>query len=264
MLFWRESPRWLIQRKKYAKAAEELNALAKWNGVDIRFQESDLLQVQVGSTHDSEKIYSLWHLVSSKKLIAYTLVMCLSALTVEMCVAVFIFDVQVLAGSPFVNIALYGMLRLWVPFFIFFMETKNCTWFATTALCYLGVLFLSSVNGTGVLRTILALIGGIINSSIFFTIYKQYSIEIYPTLMRAMAVGAFGVVERIGGGLAPQLVNMNKWAWPGSAIAITTFILILSAISGAIILPETKNAAMADMVETKDGKSFEKEVESQL
>uniref|UniRef100_A0AC35FKT1 Uncharacterized protein n=1 Tax=Panagrolaimus sp. PS1159 TaxID=55785 RepID=A0AC35FKT1_9BILA len=204
MLFWRESPRWLIQRKKYAKAAEELNALAKWNGVNIRFQESDLLQVQVGTTHDSEKIYSLWHLVSSKKLIAYTFVMCLSALTVEMCVAVFIFDVQVLAGSPFVNIALYGLLRLWVPFFIFFMETKNCSWFghrtlfvasqSTTALCYLGVLALSTINGTGVLRTILALIGGIINSSIFFTIYKQYSIEIYPTLMRAMAVGAFGVV----------------------------------------------------------------------
>lgn len=50
-----------------------------------------------------------------------------------------------------------------------------------------------------VLRTILCLIGGIINSSIFFTIYKQYSIELYPTLMRAMAVGTFGVIERIGG-----------------------------------------------------------------
>lgn len=50
-----------------------------------------------------------------------------------------------------------------------------------------------------ILRTILCLIGGVVNSSIFFTIYKQYSIELYPTLMRAMAVGTFGVVERIGG-----------------------------------------------------------------
>ena len=82
--------------------------------------------------------------------------------------------------------------------------------------------------------------------------------------MRAMAVGAFGVVERIGGGLAPQLVNMNKWAWPGSAIAITTFILILSAISGALILPETKNAAMADVVETEEHRNSGKEAESQL
>ena len=75
--------------------------------------------------------------------------------------------------------------------------------------------------------------------------------------MRAMAVGAFGVVERIGGGLAPQLVNMNKWAWPGSALATTTCILILSVIAGALILPETKNTAMPDVVDTKNPKTEE-------
>lgn len=43
-------------------------------------------------------------------------------------------------------------------------------------------------------RTGLTLIGGVINSGIFFTIYKQYTIDLYPTLMRGMAVGAFGVM----------------------------------------------------------------------
>ena len=52
MLFWRESPRWLIQRKRYAKAAEELNALARWNGVEVCFRDTDLMQVEVGTTHD--------------------------------------------------------------------------------------------------------------------------------------------------------------------------------------------------------------------
>ena len=128
---------------------------------------------------------------------------------------------------------------------------------AMTAFCYFLVLILSALpSSTPILvtKTVFAILGGIINSSIFFTVYKQYSIELYPTLMRAMAVGAFGVVERIGGGLAPQLVNMNKWAWPGSALATTTCILVLSAIAGALILPETKNTAMPDVVDTKNPK----------
>uniref|UniRef100_A0A7E4VH11 MFS domain-containing protein n=1 Tax=Panagrellus redivivus TaxID=6233 RepID=A0A7E4VH11_PANRE len=262
MLLWRESPRWLIQKKQYHEAAKELNSLAKWNGTDVRFTENDLLVVEVASEHGTDKVYSLWHLVANKKLVAYSVVMALSALTVEMCVAVIILDVQILAGNPFVNVALYGILRLWVPFFIVFIETKGSTCLgrrtlfvgsqATTALCYLAVLFLSTASvssSTGVAKTVIAMIGGIINSSIFFTVYKQYSIELYPTLMRAMAVGTFGVIERVGGGLAPQLVAMNKWAWPGSALAVTAFVLILSAIAGAIVLPETRNARMPDTVD---------------
>ncbi|KAE9551894.1 hypothetical protein FO519_004885 [Halicephalobus sp. NKZ332] len=271
MLFWRESPRWLIQKKRYSEAAKELNSLAKWNKCKVKFSESDLMEVEVMENQDSEKIYSLWHLVSSKKLIGYSVVMILSALTVEMSVAVIIFDVQVLAGSPFVNIALYGILRIWVPFFIVFMETKSCSWFgrramfitsqSTTATCYLLVLLLSAVSpSTSVLKTVFAILGGIMNSSIFFTVYKQYSIELYPTLMRAMAVGTFGVVERIGGGLAPQLVNMNKWAWPGSALATTTCILFLSVFAGAFILPETRNIAMPDVVDVKNPKTDETSV----
>uniref|UniRef100_A0A915E9R0 Major facilitator superfamily (MFS) profile domain-containing protein n=1 Tax=Ditylenchus dipsaci TaxID=166011 RepID=A0A915E9R0_9BILA len=85
------------------------------------------------------------------------------------------------------------------------------------------------------------------NSGMFFTIYKQYSIELYPTLMRAMAVGAFGVVERIGGALAPQLITMNAWAWQGSAITVTTALSLASLVAGYIILPETRGESMPDV-----------------
>ncbi len=76
------------------------------------------------------------------------------------------------------------------------------------------------------------------NSSIFFTIYKQYSIELYPTLMRAMAVGCFGVVERIGGALAPQLINLNSLGWEGTALTVTTALAAVSLVSGYVLLPE--------------------------
>ncbi|TKR83300.1 hypothetical protein L596_016920 [Steinernema carpocapsae] len=263
MLFWIESPRWLIQKRRYAEAARELNTMNKWNRMDIHFTADDLTSIQVQSS-DSTQVFSIWHLVSTKKLILYTIVMFTSALTVEMCVGVIIFDVQVLAGNPFLNIALYGILRLWVPLFIVFMEAKN-DWFgrrvlfissqSITAICYALVLALSiypeSNTTMWVTRSFLAMIGGMVNSSIFFTVYKQYSIELYPTLMRAMAVGTFGVVERIGGALAPQLVNMNQLYWPGTAMSVTTVVIAISLVTGFLILPETKNAAMPDVYKKK-------------
>ncbi|KAK0404851.1 hypothetical protein QR680_017666 [Steinernema hermaphroditum] len=276
MFFWIESPRWLIQKRRYAEAAKELTTLSSWNRVDLHFTADDLTSIQVQSV-ESAQVFSIWHLVSTRKLICYTLVMVASALTVEMCVAVIIFDVQVLAGNPFLNIALYGILRLWVPLFIVFMEARS-NWFgrrvlfissqcessvtiakslplAITAVCYALVLALSvypeSNTAVWIFRSCLAMIGGIVNSSIFFTVYKQYSIELYPTLMRAMAVGTFGVVERIGGALAPQLVNMNQIYWPGTAIAVTTVVIVLSLVTGFLILPETKNAAMPDVYRKK-------------
>ena len=79
------------------------------------------------------RIDSVWHLFSGPKLSAYSLVMILSALTVEMAVSVIIFDVQVLAGNPFLNVALYGLLRIWVPFFVILFESKS-QWFGRRAL----------------------------------------------------------------------------------------------------------------------------------
>ncbi|KAI1709300.1 sugar transporter domain-containing protein [Ditylenchus destructor] len=255
MLFWRESPRWLIQKRRHTDACRELNAISAWNGCSVRFKPEDLSGIHLSDSADKCKIYSLWDLFATKKLALYSMVMIFSALTVEMCVGVIIFDVQILAGNPFLNIAFYGLLRIWVPFFIVLMEARS-TWFGRRLLFISSQFLLMMVllppvlyDNTffGVLRTVLMLVGGVVNSGIFFTIYKQYSIELYPTLMRAMAVGAFGVVERVGGALAPQLITMNAWAWQGSALTVTTCIALVSLITGFIILPETRNSSMPDV-----------------
>ncbi|KAF8384035.1 hypothetical protein PRIPAC_73177 [Pristionchus pacificus] len=96
---------------------------------------------------DSSRSYSCSDLFSTRQLSLYSLVMILSALTIEISVAIIIFDVQVLTGNPFVNIAMYGALR--------------------------------------------------------------YCIELFPTVIRGVAVGSFGVVEKIGGAIAPQLIILS-------------------------------------------------------
>lgn len=81
-----------------------------------------------------------------------------------------------------------------------------------------------------------------------FLLIKQF-IELYPTVIRALAVGAFGVIERIGGAIGPQLINMNRSVWPHSSITITTLVLLSSLVAGYIILPETRDQSMPDVLE---------------
>uniref|UniRef100_A0A915AT57 Uncharacterized protein n=1 Tax=Parascaris univalens TaxID=6257 RepID=A0A915AT57_PARUN len=185
MLFWVESPRWLIQKKRYDEAASNINRISRWNGCTSTFCADNLLQIKVMDEHRTT-CFSIGALVSTRKFLAYSFVMFMSALTVETCIAVIIFDVQVLAGNPFLNVALYGILRLWVPLFIVLLEA-NAKWFGRrtlfissqgfTMICFASVVLLSlfpPIHSLTVLRTCLAMLGGVVNSSIFFTVYKQY------------------------------------------------------------------------------------------
>ncbi|KAI6190943.1 Solute carrier family 22 member 4 [Aphelenchoides bicaudatus] len=251
MLFWVESPRWLIQRRRFQEACNSLNTIGNWNGAKKKFGVDDLIKMQI-KVEPRSQMYSIKDLFINKKLFQYSIVMILSALTVELCVGCWL-------EIPFLNVALYGALRLWTPFFVIYADTQTIgrRWLFIASqtfsiVCYSIViasnLFPVSL-ASNIIRSVFALFGGVVNSSIFFTVYKQYTIELYPTLMRAIAVGAFGVVERVGGAMAPQLINMNSWAWSGSALSITTLIMCLSLIAGCAILPETKDADMPDIQE---------------
>ncbi|VDK56184.1 unnamed protein product [Anisakis simplex] len=173
MLFWLESPRWLIQKKRYTEAAFNINRISYYNRSQETFSPNDLVHIKV---HDGDRrmFLSIGALISTPNLTAYSFVMFMSALTVEMCVAVILFDVQA---------------------------------------------------------------------------------KLYPTVIRAMAVGVFGVVERIGGGLAPQLITVNHLVWSQAAVTVTTVVVFISLLSGYMILPETRNASMPDLIESASEKS---------
>uniref|UniRef100_A0A0N4ZR11 MFS domain-containing protein n=1 Tax=Parastrongyloides trichosuri TaxID=131310 RepID=A0A0N4ZR11_PARTI len=260
LLFWEESPRWLIQRRKFKEGCEAINRINKWNKCSIKFVDEQLVTIKTQSEEDKSKTFFIHHLISTIQLTKYTLVLLLSALTVELCIAVFIFDVQVLDGNPFINIGLYGLLRVWVPFLIILLEKSSyigrrflfISSQSFSIICYLIVFILTFIDtpiyivSLPIIKTIFALLGGIINSSIFFTIYKQYTMELYPTLLRAIAVGSFGLIERIGGGLASQLIILNNYFGRGSSVGVTIFIMFLSLLTGYLFLPETKDKKMVD------------------
>ncbi|GMT04953.1 hypothetical protein PENTCL1PPCAC_27127 [Pristionchus entomophagus] len=238
--FWLESPRWLIQKKRAKEAARSLNKMMARNGNSTRFTREDLAEIELDDS--KSRSYSLSDLFSTRQLSLYSLVMILSALTIEISVAIIIFDVQVLTGNPFVNIAMYGALRLWVPPFLFLTD-------GTTLSLFLVSLLLEGFIQPS-LRSALLIIAGIVNSGVHFTIYKQYCIELFPTVMRGVAVGSFGVVEKIGGAIAPQLIILSHQYWPGISATVAISILTASLISGYLILPETRDQDLPDTKRT--------------
>ncbi|KAF8387384.1 hypothetical protein PRIPAC_76526 [Pristionchus pacificus] len=238
--FWLESPRWLIQRKRVDEAADSLNKMMARNGESKRFTGDDLMEIELDDVQS--RSYSCSDLFSTRQLSLYSLVMILSALTIEISVAIIIFDVQVLTGNPFVNIAMYGALRLWVPPFLFLTD-------GTTLTLFLMVLLFDGLIQPSV-RSALLIIAGIVNSGVHFTIYKQYCIELFPTVIRGVAVGSFGVVEKIGGAIAPQLIVLSHQYWPGISATVAITILSASLISGYLILPETRDQGLPDTKRT--------------
>lgn len=127
-LFWVESPRWLIQQKRYHDAAAALNTICRWNRCAVRFRSEQLVDIDIDLNCQKKTTYNVLHLFSSKKLALYSIVMIASALTVELTGMVILLNTQSLAGSPFLNVALYGLLRIWVPAFVVLMEAK-ADWF---------------------------------------------------------------------------------------------------------------------------------------
>lgn len=53
MLFWRESPRWLIQKRRLSDACRELNAISSFNGASARFKPDDFKHVQLSNLSEN-------------------------------------------------------------------------------------------------------------------------------------------------------------------------------------------------------------------
>lgn len=133
LLFTEESPRWLVQKHRYHEAAKSINKIARWNGRShIQYTEADMKAIELSSKAKQHN-YSIFHLFSQKKLAIY----CVSQIATGICIntvgTVILFNVQDLAGSPFLNIALMGILRLWAPAAAVAME-RYSSWFGRKSL----------------------------------------------------------------------------------------------------------------------------------
>uniref|UniRef100_A0A914VBZ8 Major facilitator superfamily (MFS) profile domain-containing protein n=1 Tax=Plectus sambesii TaxID=2011161 RepID=A0A914VBZ8_9BILA len=266
MLLTEESPRWLVQKQKYRHAAQAINKIARWNGRDhIKYTEADMKAIDLSSKGKRHN-YNIYHLFSQKKLAIY----CVSQIVTGICINtvgnVILFNVQDLAGSPFLNVALMGIMRLWVPLAAIAME-RYSNWFgrkplligsqATVCICFTCLIIIHTAGYWETLHwlaTGLALFGYGVEIGLVWVAYKTYTTELFPTVIRTIALNTFSLSSNIGTALAPQLIYL-RYYWHPMPYAGAAVMSLASIIIGVAVLPETKGQPMPDSLEEiKEGR----------
>lgn len=98
----------------------------------------------------------------------------------------------------------------------------------------------------GGLKLALAIFGKM-NISGSFSLIFVYTVEIFPTVLRISGLGLCSVFARIGGMVAPYVLQLEMFGpkFPFLAIGITS--LIAGVVS--VVLPETKDKKLPDTIE---------------
>uniref|UniRef100_A0A914VH80 Major facilitator superfamily (MFS) profile domain-containing protein n=1 Tax=Plectus sambesii TaxID=2011161 RepID=A0A914VH80_9BILA len=265
-LFIEESPRWTVQKHKYAEAAKSINKIARWNRrPNVIHTENDMKRIDLGS-HAHNHHYNIFHLFSQKKLALYCLSQIATGMCMNMVTTVLLMNIQDLAGSPFLNIALMGLLRSWTPLAAIAME-RYSSWFGrkpllvgaqgVVCLCFSAIIVISVTGYWDKLHALasgLALFGYAVEIGLVWVAYKTYTVELFPTVIRTIAVNTFSLSSMLGSILAPQLIYLKTF-WHPMPYAGAALISLISIVLAVLILPETKGKPMPDSLEeVKDGR----------
>jgi hypothetical protein len=125
----------LIQKGRYARAAAALNRIAWFNRRPVRYTPEQLHAVEILHVHKN-KHYTVWHLFATRRVALYSITQILIGCVQNLVWTVILLGINDLAGSPFMNISLFGILRLWTPFAAVFLDTRF-KWFGRRMLLLL-------------------------------------------------------------------------------------------------------------------------------
>lgn len=256
-----ESPRWLITVGKKKQAIELLTYIAKKNNRPTDNIETIVNEVEKESMSTNENKHGSYiDLFKTPKIRKYTII---SAL-VWMCCSHTFFGINQyvghLQGNLYVNVIVTaasnapGVIIVVIATLHFKRRVTLIASFAIAGASF--VVFVLVPSHLQWVTLMFAIIGQMGVYTAFMQIY-MYSSEMFPTVVRNSALGFSSVFARLGGFIAPYVVNIGiEWA----------SILIFSAAAfGAAILccffPETKGVVLSnaiDQVEDKDKTSSEK------
>ena len=277
-----ESPRWLLNKRRYEEAKVIIINAARMNGKPLSEIEEKFEFLKINLRHEDESVpgndsvfSDLW---KSKKLIQYTLVFYFVWFTNAFVYYGISLNVSDLGGNLYWSSFWSGLVEF--PAYLFCMAIFKyvgrrplLVWTMIGAgISCLGIVPLFTVSGwkIQVLLDILAFAGKFCVTCSFALIYV-YSAEVYPTVLRQIGVGSCSVVARIGSFISPfmkELVSakffpvfvfslakfnvyfvylQTQYSSFGTTMAVYGVLSVLSGVA-AITLPETKDKDIPDRV----------------
>ncbi|CAB3396713.1 unnamed protein product [Caenorhabditis bovis] len=265
-LFVNESPRWLIQAGRLDDARRVLRKILEIDGKMSDQALGDIEEMimierikQEESTR-KRKNYDMRHLFWNKNMAAVTIIMWLGMFTTSFTNYGFVFNIEKLSGSIYVNALLMGSLRWTLNIFIGLLDIKVHTigrkliHFVsklTIALCVF-VIFLAYYFDIDEEYSLIIRISTLLASATASQVFITKTIvlmEFYPTVIRNSAVSFKATASRIGTILGPQLFILCPYK--SVPYAILTAMCIFDAIAFQIQLPETKGRPLPETLPEK-------------
>uniref|UniRef100_A0A0B7BP68 Major facilitator superfamily (MFS) profile domain-containing protein n=1 Tax=Arion vulgaris TaxID=1028688 RepID=A0A0B7BP68_9EUPU len=252
-----ESPRWLINKGRYEEATKVIQRVAQGNGVTLREKTLDLQEVELEG--HGEKV---WHMFTIPKLLIRCLIIFFNWLVASMVYYGLNLNVGSLYGDIYLNFFLLGVVELISYIFCLLLldvvgrKPLQCASMLVGGVACICTLFPVIFNGPEWVTLVLSLLGKFGASAAFAIIYI-YSAELFPTVMRNSGMGLSSFTARIGGILAPYIVDIGNIIDGHLAVALPLIIFgSISIAAGllALLLPETAYKTLPDSIE--DAKNF--------
>jgi OCT family organic cation transporter-like MFS transporter 3 len=242
---------------KNFKAAANLTKISRRNrGNGAEVTSAHLRQIP---REENRKPTSYLTLFTTRKLTAYTLVMCSLVFATGASVSAYILQVSLLAGDPFIKFLLYGFLRFYIPPLIYLMN--KCDWFGrrqmvllpltAVFLCFAFVAIVKFFDSQTPFEFYGLLAGAVICNCLWAGI-GQYQIELFPTVVRSSATSLTSLSDPLASVMVPPLIYLQRY-WPTLPYLFVTSAISVALLSVYFVLPETKGLLVPDTIEAMDG-----------
>nr|XP_012608731.1 solute carrier family 22 member 16 isoform X2 [Microcebus murinus] len=240
-----ETPFWLLSGGKYKEAQQIVDMMAEWNGKSsCKLSELfslDLTEPVGDSSPPRIKMNSIYYLFYDCNVATRTLIVWMIWFTGSLGFYSLSLNSLNLGGNEYLNLFLLGAVE--IPAYIFVCIGMNRV--GRKAVLAFSLFF--SALSCGVImvipqsfqmRRVVATMAAKFAIGAVFGIIYLYTAELYPTIVRSLAVGSGSMVCRLASILAPFFVYLSsQWIFlPQLLVGITSF------ISGvlALHLPETR------------------------
>ncbi|XP_029352357.1 solute carrier family 22 member 16 [Echeneis naucrates] len=265
LICWKfpETPFFLMAKGRYKDTQTLLDAIAHFNGLECRLKAEDLLdsaerengrallgQEAEERPSQSEKKLSILDLFGSWRMAGRTCTVWAIWFIGSLGYYVFSLGSVNLGGNQYINLFLVGLVEL--PSYLvgcFAMDRvgrkKTCVpaLLLAAIACFLIIVVPGDIEA---LAIVLCMIGKF-SIAIAFGLIYLYTCELYPTIIRSLAVGSGSMMCRVGSVVAPFCVYLaDVWIYlPQLIVGILAFIIGVLTM----LLPETLGKPLTTTLE---------------
>lgn len=246
-----ESPRWLLSVGRVDEALAILKRAAEVNkvsGPEIEEAQKEVVKL-AGQSKEKHKGGNALELVKTKHTRIKTICTCIIWLVIGLCYFGVAQYMGQIGGNMFINIAIAGGIQIPANICcIFIMDWKKLgrrgTMILFFSICALSMLLIPAIPTE---QTWITGCIGMLSISITFSVIYIFTGELFPTLVRNVAMGTASMFARFGSMTAPFVASVSsgeKWISP-----VVFGVMPLLAVAACFPLPETLGCRLHDTTE---------------